>query len=222
MKRALKFAGVLVGVLLMVVLAFGAKGYLDALSDADELRTKADGLIASGLGGAALGADNLAVLLRVEDPNFANHSGVDFSTPGAGLTTITQSVSKRLAFEEFRPGFGKIRQTGYALGLERRLSKDQILALWLDSLEMGNGPNGRMVGFHAASSTIFGKPPADLNATEFRRLVAVLIAPTSYDLTRADPTLDDRAARIERLIAGTCSPLGLQDVWLDGCKPNAG
>lgn len=73
----------------------------------------------------------------MEDPGFAEHDGVDFSTPGAGLTTITQSAAKRLAFETFRPGIGKIRQTGYAMGLESRLSKDQILALWLDTLEMG-------------------------------------------------------------------------------------
>lgn len=149
---------------------------------------------------------------------FAGHSGVDVSTSGAGLTTISQSASKRLAFDEFRPGVSKIRQTGYALGLEQRLSKEQILALWLDTLEMGNGPNGWIVGFHNASAAVYGRAPAELNKTEFVRLVAVLIAPAAYSLTQTDANLDERVSRIERLISGACSPTGLGDVWLEGCR----
>ncbi|SBV93304.1 Glycosyl transferase family protein (fragment) [uncultured delta proteobacterium] len=169
-------------------------------------------------GGSSLGAEHLAILLAVEDPNFAEHSGVDFSTMGAGLTTITQSAAKRLAFDIFSPGFAKIRQTGYAFGLERCLSKEQILALWLDTLEMGKGPGGWMTGFHAASSAVYGRLPAELNKAEFIRLVAVLIAPASYDLTRSDAGLDDRASRIERLVFGECAPSRLWDVWLDECQ----
>jgi len=50
-------------------------------------------------------------LLAVEDPNFYQHSGVDLTTPGAGITTITQGLVKQLYFSEFRPGFAKLRQT---------------------------------------------------------------------------------------------------------------
>ncbi|MCF1503599.1 transglycosylase domain-containing protein [Afifella sp. H1R] len=146
---------------------------------------------------------------------------MDFSTPGAGLTTITQSAAKRLAFEEFHPGLGKIRQTGYALGMESRLSKEQILALWLETLEMGNGPDGWMAGFHSASSAIYGRPPAELTEAEFIRLVAVLIAPASYDLAGSDAKLDERVARIQRLVAGACAPSGFSDVWLQGCGQRA-
>ena len=35
----------------------------------------------------------LDILLKVEDPNFFNHHGVDFTTPGAGITTITQGLA---------------------------------------------------------------------------------------------------------------------------------
>ncbi|WP_372088663.1 transglycosylase domain-containing protein (plasmid) [Tistrella mobilis] len=218
MMRIVRYIGISMALLLIGLVGYGARGYWDARSDAGDLRARADALIAQGRGGNALGTAHLAILLAVEDPNFLAHSGVDFSTPGAGLTTITQSAAKRLAFEEFRPGIGKIRQTGYALGLESRLSKEQILALWLATLEMGNGPDGWMVGFHSASSTIYGRPPAELTDAEFIRLVAVLIAPASYDLTRSDARLDERAARIQRLAAGACAPLGFSDVWLDGCR----
>jgi len=220
--RILKYAGLFVGLLFSamfaVVLIYGGKGYWDALSDADALRVRADQLIAQGRGGSSLGDDHLRILLAVEDPNFYGHSGVDFSTPGAGATTITQSASKRLAFEKFRPGIGKIRQTAYALGLERRLSKEQILALWLETLEMGTGPDGWMTGFSTASSKIFGRTPSELSEAEFIRLVAVLIAPAQYNLARRDASLDELAGRIERLAAGTCTPLDHGDVWLEGCR----
>ncbi|WP_292241359.1 transglycosylase domain-containing protein [Mesorhizobium sp.] len=218
MMRILKYAGVVVALLFVGLLGYGVKGYLDALSDAEGLRARADELIAQGRGGDSLGANHRAILLAVEDPNYSEHPGVDFSTPGAGLTTITQSAAKRLAFEQFHPGIGKIRQTGYALGLESRLSKEQILALWLETLEMGNGPNGWMVGLHTASSSIYGRPPVELTDAEFIRLAAVLIAPTSYDLTQSDAKLDERAGRIQRLVAGTCAPTGFSDVWLEGCR----
>lgn len=218
MMRILKYGSLVVALLLIGLVGYGAKGYWDALSDAEDLRARADAVIAQGRGGDTLGAAHRAILLAVEDPSFSTHSGVDFSTPGAGLTTITQSAAKRLAFEEFHPGLGKIRQTGYALGLESRLSKEQILALWLETLEMGKGPNGWMVGFHSASAAIYGRPPAELTEAEFVRLAAVLIAPASYDLTRSDAKLDERAARIQRLAAGACEPAGFSDVWLEGCR----
>ena len=218
MRRIFKFTGLFIGLLIIAAFLYGGKGYWDALSDAPQLRQRADDLIAQGRGGASLGAEHLAILLKVEDPNFANHAGVDFSTAGAGATTITQSASKRLAFKKFHPGIGKIRQTGYAMGLERRLSKEQFLALWLDTLEMGEGPEGWITGFHKASSAIYGRPPAELTNTEFIRLVAVLIAPGSYKLRENDTALNERAGRIERLVAGTCAPEGLGDVWLKGCQ----
>ncbi|EBV3600008.1 glycosyl transferase [Salmonella enterica subsp. enterica serovar Virchow] len=222
MRRIFKVAGLSLGLLIIAALLYGAKGYWDALSDAPALGQRADDLIAQGRGGDSLGAKHLAILLKVEDPNFANHAGVDFSSPGAGATTITQSASKRLAFETFHPGIGKIRQTGYALGLERRLSKEQILALWLDTLEMGEGPRGWMTGFHNASSAIYGRQPAELSDTEFIRLTAVLIAPASYKLVGDDLALDTRVDRIERLVQGACKPEGLGDVWLEGCRQQPG
>lgn len=216
--RFLKLMALVFLVLVAGVSAYGAKGYWDALSDADALRVRADELIAQNRGGSSLGPDHLKILLTVEDPNFAEHIGVDFFTAGAGATTITQSASKRLAFKQFRPGIRKIRQTGYALGLERRLTKDQILALWLDTVEMGEGPDGWMTGFHDASSRIYARPPSALSKSEFVRLVAVLISPASYDLVKGNAALLERSSRIERLVDGECAPSDHGDVWLEGCQ----
>lgn len=103
------------------------------------------------------------------------------------------------------------------MGLESRLDKYQILSLWLDTVEMGLGPDGWMIGFFRASESVYGRPPAELENEEFNRLLAVLIAPSRYRLLEEDEALDERASRIARLIAGDCTPNGQRDVWLEGC-----
>lgn len=218
MVRLAKYLFAAALLLVAAALAYGAIGYSDALSDAEGLARRADALIAEGRGGDDLGGDRLKQLLMVQDPAFQDHAGVDLTTAGAGLTTVTQSLAKRTAFENFKPGIGKIRQTGYAIGLEQRLTKDQIMALWLDTVEMGTGPDGWMKGFYSASEAVYGKSPAELSDRQFLSLVAVLIAPSRYDLLREDPQLEDRVARIERLVAGSCAPADHGDVWLDGCR----
>lgn len=206
---------------LISVLAYGAKGYADALDAAPVIADRADALTARGRSGQALGPGRLDLLLLVQDPAYAAHGGVDVTTAGAGLTTVTQSLAKRLAFDAFRPGVRKVRQTGYALGLERGLTKDQILALWLDTVWLGRADGASLTGFFSASEAVYARPPAELTDDEFVRLVAVLIAPARFDLKGQDAGLDERAARIRRLAAGACRPLGNGDVWLEGCASGA-
>lgn len=199
-------------------LSYGVKGWLDASQSAETLQARADYLIDQNLGGESLGAEKLALLLRVQDPDFYNHNGIDLKTPGAGITTLTQSLSKRLAFKKFTPGIGKIRQTGYALALDNVLTKEQQIALFLETVEMGRSEGGWITGFHKASETFFKMPVSDLSKEQFIRLVAVLIAPGKYTLGGADTALDERARRIMRLSKNECSLVTLTDVWLDSCK----
>jgi monofunctional glycosyltransferase len=217
MRRLLKYGAGLLALVVLAGIVYGAKGYFDALSDAEILAQRADNLIEGGTGPEHLGEGRAAYLLAVQDPGFAYHAGMDFTTPGAGLTTMTQSLSKRLAFDAFKPGIGKIRQTGYALGLEQTLSKQQIFALFLQTVEMGKGPNGWMTGFFAASQKIHGRPVAALTDDEFLHLVAVMVAPSRYNLLKPDPALEERVRRIKRLVSKVCVPSSLGDVWLDGC-----
>ncbi len=218
MLALIKYTSIALVVLILSCVAYAVVGYFDAISDAEVLRQRADDLIAGKYSGESLGEERLHQLLLVQDPAFFEHSGVDFTTPGAGLTTISQSVSKRLAFTTFKPGIGKIRQTGYALGLESVLGKDQILALWLDTLEMGEGPHGWMTGFHKSSDEIYGKAPNHLSDEEFYKLLAVLIAPGKFNLMGDDPALSERVRRVSRLVAHACVPESNGDVWLEGCR----
>lgn len=216
-KTALRIGLVAVLAGLVAILAYAGMGYVDALRDAPELRVRADRLMAQGRGPDSLTPAEVRQLIRVEDPNFWHHHGVDNYTPGAGVTTITQSLSKRLAFRQFEPGIRKIRQTAYAKGLEARLSKRQILTLFLDTVPLGPGRDGWMQGMFVASAQIYGKPPAALTQEQWLRLVAVLVTPGDFRLTRPDARLDERVRRIGRLVAGACRPRDHGDVMLDGC-----
>lgn len=217
MRRILGIVLSLLGLVLAGAIGYGAFGYWDAVRQADAYAARADALIADDRGPEDLGIEHLRQLILVQDPGFLDHAGVDLSTAGAGLTTISQSLAKRLGFDEFRPGLGKIRQTGFAVGLDQRLTKDQILALWLNTVEMGRGPEGWMTGFFAASESIYGRAPSELTDPEYHRLLAVLIAPGWFRLLENDEKLDDRASRIARLASGECRPASQRDVWLDGC-----
>ena len=203
---------------LCAALLYGYLGYRDARADGPELAQRADALIAQGRSGEVLGMDRRALLLAVEDPAFGTHVGFDLTTPGAGATTITQSLSKREGFADFTPGLQKLRQTGYAVGLERALTKSQILALFLDSVPMGKGPDGTWIdGMFAASQAHFDAPPQAIALDDFTRLVAVMIAPARLSLAAPNAQTATRVARIDRLRAGQCQPDGHQDVWLEGC-----
>lgn len=199
------------------IFGYGAKGWYDAKSQAQVLVDRAQKAIAEGRGSDSLSKERLRILLLVQDPGFYSHSGVDLTTPGAGITTLTQSLSKRLAFENFTPGIGKIRQTGYALGLDSVLTKDQQIALFLETLGMGASPEGWVTGFHKASEVFFGAAPSEISLEQYYALVAVLIAPSQLKLSEPDEKLQERVERIERLAAGSCEPTSLTDVWLEGC-----
>ncbi len=218
MRRLFEITFVVLLLVVVGLLGYGAYGYFDALADAEELEAKASGLLAEDLGGSSLGEERYRQLLAVQDPAFEDHNGVDMTTPGAGITTVTQSLAKRVGFENFTPGIGKIRQTGYALGLESRLSKEQIMALWLDTLEMGRGPNGWVTGFHRMSDAVYGASPEAITDNQYLSLLAVLISPGCYRLGSDDEALLERTTRIRRLVNGECEPNDNSDVWLEGCR----
>jgi monofunctional glycosyltransferase len=207
-----------IGLMILALAAYTGKGWYDARADAPDLRERAKALAAQGLGAKSLGPEKRALLLKVEDPSFDYNNGTDFSSLGAGQTTITQSLSKRLAFEKFKPGIRKLRQTGYAIGLSQSLSKDEVLTLFLAESSF-RGSDGRWTkSFDAASRRLFGKPIADLDRNNFTLLIASGIAPKEMAPDAPNATLLERVGRIERFVGGQCKPLRHDDVWLEGCK----
>ena len=128
----------------------------------------------------------IAMLIRYEDKRFPHHHGVDplamaralgQAVLGGGIvsggSTLTMQVARLIEDSGTGALGGKLRQMRVALALERRLSKDEILALYLNHAPFG----GNLEGVAAASRAWFGKPPARLTPAQAALLVALPQSP---------------------------------------------
>lgn len=131
-------------------------------------------------------AELIKMLIAYEDQRFANHSGVDpyamaraflqFIKHGrivSGGSTITMQVARLLEPRKERSLIAKLRQAFRALQIEQRLSKDEILSLYLTLAPYG----GNVEGVRAASLAWFGKEPRKVTLSEAALLVALPQAP---------------------------------------------
>jgi penicillin-binding protein 1C len=149
----------------------------------------------------------LRMLLAYEDKRFRDHAGVDPKSVlravlqavwngrvVSGGSTLTMQVARLL--EEGTTGEvgGKLRQMRVALALERRLSKDQILQIYLHLAPFG----GNLEGVRAASISYFGKEPYRLTPAEAALLVAI---PQSPETRRPDRAADRAEAARNRVLA---------------------
>jgi membrane carboxypeptidase/penicillin-binding protein len=154
-------------------------------------------------------------LLRVEDPSFYEHRGVDLHTPGQGLTTITQALVKWIYFEHFRPGvFNKIRQTLIAhYVLDPSLSKSAQLELFINRVYLGSMDGVPVHGLARAAEVYYGKPFAKLGETEYLSLVALINSPDGFHLRRRPAANAERVRRIQKLLSGEYEPKALRDMY---------
>lgn len=90
-----------------------------------------------------------------------------------GASTLTMQLARELFLDKQRHLLRKLRETAYALQLERQLDKEQILELYLNVVHWGPG----LRGIGAASCYYFGIPPAELGPEQSERLVALLPSP---------------------------------------------
>ena len=158
------------------------------------------------------------MLLKVEDPSFYSHHGVDFSTPGASMTTITQGLVKRFYFKHFHKGFPKIEQSLIArFVLDPAMPKNDQLQAYLNFTYFGRNDGHPVIGYANAARTYYGRQFAQLNDREFLSLVAMTIAPNELDPIRHKAANDERVRRIEAMLAGKCRPNGLRDVTYKSC-----
>lgn len=215
MKRALKWSGLTLAALLLGLVAYEAL----QLSRAKQ-RTPA--VLAAASKGELEPSDlperRRRMLLKVEDPNFYGHRGVDFTTPGAGMTSITQSLVKRFYFERFQPGFAKLEQSLIArFVLDPAMPKDRQLQAYLNFTYFGSDKGRPVIGYANAARAYYGRELAQLSDREFLSLVAMTIAPNALDPLRRRQANAERVRRIEALLAGKCSPTGLRDVTYEAC-----
>ncbi len=161
----------------------------------------------------------LAMFIAVEDPTFWTNRGLDFTTPGAGWTTISQGLGKRIYFDRFRPGFQKIElMLMTRFGMHATVSRHNILKAFLNIAYMGRDEAGVVIGFPEAARRWYGKELQMLDDDEFLGLVAMVIAPSVLDPVAHAGANAERVSRIKRLLAHDCEPTGVFDVWLEGCR----
>ena len=166
----------------------------------------------------SLTPERIDILLKVEDPTFYENAGYDFETPGAGATTLTQGLAKRLYFARFTPGFEKIELVLIArFALTPLATKEEILTATLATASFGRRDGTAVIGFAEAAKVWFGRDLAALTDDEYIALVAMLIGPNGLDPVDHADALAERVGRIKRLLAGACRPTGWSDAALDGC-----
>lgn len=163
--------------------------------------------------GRDLDAWHLNALLAVEDPRFFYHNGVDYSTPGAGITTITQGIGKKFYFRPFKPGLAKFKLVLVSVfALNRLVSKDDQLTIFLNVASLG-GAAGEVNGFGRAAEQYFGRKFGELSRDQYLSLVAMGIAPATFNVKDHPSANAERVARIKKLISGEYKPKGLMDVY---------
>ena len=129
-------------------------------------------------------------LLSAEDDNFANHYGVDPSSLvraatqlvksghiQSGGSTITMQVAKNFFLTSERSFSRKATEILLALQIERQLTKDEILELYVNKIYLGN----RAYGIEAASQVYYGKSIRDASLAQMAMIAGLPKAPSRFN-----------------------------------------
>ncbi|OWV84494.1 penicillin-binding protein 1C [Rhizobium sp. R693] len=148
----------------------------------------------------------LRMLVAYEDRRFYTHAGVDLQAIGraaiqlvtnghivSGASTLSMQVARLIEPRQGRSLSAKLLQMARALQIERRLSKEQILDLYLTHAPYG----GNLEGVRAASLAYFGKEPRRLTVAEAALLVAL---PQLPEKRRPDRNLATAEAARKRVL----------------------
>jgi penicillin-binding protein 1A len=165
--------------------------------------------------GLRLGADQVPPLLKEallaqEDTHFYVHRGIDwiglgraFSStmsggPVQGGSTLTQQLAKNLITGNARAGLRgvvrKVREALIARRIENAMTKDEILAAYLNQMDFGTTDGVTAIGIVQAARKYFGKPVKDLNLYESAMLVGTLRGTSLYNPI-ANPEAAKRQAK---------------------------
>ncbi len=189
-------------ILLAVLLIYPKLPGLDALTD---YRPKvpmqvytADGALIAEFGEERRAVVDLAhtpkilqhAILAAEDDRFYQHGGIDtmgvlraalsnLVSGGAkeGASTITMQVARNFFLSSEKTFTRKLNEALLAIKIERSLSKDQILTLYVNQIYLGQ----RAYGFAAASQAYFGKPLEKISLAEAAMLAGLPKAPSRYN-----------------------------------------
>ena len=136
-----------------------------------------------------LSENYLNAVVAVEDHRYYDHGPIDFIAIARAIytnlrdnefdeggSTITQQVAKNVVFNQDKSIVRKLGEVFAAYDLEKNYSKNEILALYVNSSYFGDG----YYGIYDASMGYYKKEPKDLNLDEASMLAGVPNAPSVY------------------------------------------
>ncbi len=129
-------------------------------------------------------------VLAAEDDRFFEHPGVDYQgilravvhlirtgKKGQGGSTITMQVARNFFLSREKTYLRKLNEIFLAFKIEGFLTKEEILALYLNKIYLGK----RAYGFSAATQVYYGKEIHDLSMAEYAMVAGLPKAPSSYN-----------------------------------------
>ncbi|BCS52387.1 penicillin-binding protein 1A [Geobacter sp. SVR] len=152
----------------------------------------------------------IQAFVAAEDSNFYSHKGIDYfgilraaiknvisMRKKEGASTITQQVTKSMLLTPEKKFSRKIKEAILAKRMEEKLSKDEILYLYLNQIYLGGGA----YGVQAAAETYFGKNVDELNLAEMAMLAGLPKAPNAYSpIKHLDKARERQSYVLERMV----------------------
>lgn len=152
----------------------------------------------------------IQAFVAAEDANFYSHKGIDYlgivraavknivsGRKKEGASTITQQVTKSMLLTPEKSYSRKIKEAILAKRMEDKLSKDEILYLYLNQIYLGGGA----YGVQAAAETYFGKGVDQLNLAEIAMLAGLPKAPNAYSpIKHMEKARERQAYVLDRMV----------------------
>jgi penicillin-binding protein 1A len=152
----------------------------------------------------------IQAFVAAEDSNFYQHKGLDYLgivramvknvihlRKKEGASTITQQVAKSMLLTPEKKFSRKLKEAILATRMEKQLTKDEILYIYLNQIYMGAGS----YGVQLAAETYFSKNVEQLNLAEMAMLAGLPKAPNSYSpLKHMEKAKERQGYVLERMV----------------------
>ena len=138
----------------------------------------------------ALPQDLIDAFIAIEDKRFWTHDGVDWQRTAAaatnyflkyrstfGASTITQQLIKNITGEDSQTPQRKLQEARWALDLEQQMDKREILEMYVNIINLGQG----CFGVQSAAKTYFSKEVDELSLLECACLASITKNPSKYN-----------------------------------------
>ena len=148
-------------------------------------------------------------LIATEDVRFYSHPGVDIQSLLRGFygfirgqrlgggSTITMQLANNLSFDSDNVYLRKFKEIPFALQIQRELTKQEILTLYLNTIYFGAGADG--IG--AASFVYYGKDVSELSLAESAMMISLLPCPSSCNpLSDPERAISRRETRLRNML----------------------